>query len=386
MIFFFPVLSRAQEVNVVLKNSKVIVGRMIEEQSRYILIDTELGELKINRSNIDNITYNPFIKLNPSPETASSGETAQNGNEYIINDPVVVYLKNGTVVSGILLAKSLSMIMLQTEEGNLTIPKKDLGKIEYISREFEERGEVVIVHLDTGVQLKGNIYFEDTGNLTLDTEVGRLTLSKNKVRMIEYTGKNGPSDITLADQYANISMRRRNIPPRVDVFDLGYSSKYNANYGPGFGIGYSSHFSVSQEDGYNVSAVGGVSVNYFQLNEDNILKENTALSANLKGGALITTVSAGGQINVYPQATDAYDVLLSPLLEAHIVNRKLDQKYPSFPQFDKDESENEVKFGVGLKFGLEFSRYKIGLSYHHHFILGDSDFSRFLISYKNVLF
>jgi hypothetical protein len=135
-----------------------------------------------------------------------------------------------------------------------------------------------------------------------------------------------------------------------------------------------------------MTAVGGISVNYFQLNEDNILKENEALSASLKGGALITTFSAGAQMNIYPQTTDSYDILISPLLEAHVINRKLDQKYPSFPQFDKNESETDFKFGLGLKFGLEFSKYKVGLSYNYHFVIGDSDFSQILISYKNVLF
>ena len=53
---------------------------------------------------------------------------SQKGYKFVINDPVVVYLKNGSVVSGLLLAKSLDMVMLQTESGNLTIPKQDLIK------------------------------------------------------------------------------------------------------------------------------------------------------------------------------------------------------------------------------------------------------------------
>ena len=63
LTFAFSVGSFAQEVNVVLKNSKVIVGRVVEEKPDYVLVEYDLGQLKIYRQNIESITYNPFVKM-----------------------------------------------------------------------------------------------------------------------------------------------------------------------------------------------------------------------------------------------------------------------------------------------------------------------------------
>ena len=183
----------AQEVNVVLKNSKVIVGRIIEEKADYILLDFDLGQLKVDRQNIESISYNPFMSLGTKNDTGTTKINNDNskGYKFTLKDPVVVYFRNGNVVAGLLLAKSLNMVMLQTESGNLTIPKTELLKIEYISSEYAERGEIVIAYLNNGQRFEGNVYFEDSNDLTLDTELGRLTVPKNKLRTIEYTGKIG---------------------------------------------------------------------------------------------------------------------------------------------------------------------------------------------------
>ena len=59
----FSISLFAQDVNIVLKNSKVIVGRIIEEKPDYILLEYELGQLKVYRESVESISYNPFIKL-----------------------------------------------------------------------------------------------------------------------------------------------------------------------------------------------------------------------------------------------------------------------------------------------------------------------------------
>lgn len=388
LILLFSLSTFAQEVNIVLKNSKVIVGRVVEEQPEYILLNSELGQIKINRQNIESITYNPFIKMGTSKDEKSSDGNSQEGYKYIINDPVVIYLKNGNVVSGLLLAKSLNMIMLQTEAGNLTIPKKDLVKIEYISSEYAERGEIVIAHLNNGTQFEGNIYFEDSNNLTLDTQVGRLTLPKNNLRSIEYSGKTGISEISMADQYASLTVNQRYILPRYDVFEIGYSSKFGSKYGNGFGIGYRSRFNLIQLEGMNLSAVGGLSLNYFGLNKDNIISQNPSLTANLKGGAFITTLGAGGQLNIYPQTASFYDFFVAPMLEAHLIYKKLEQVYPSFPQFNSKETSTEFQLGVGIKFGVEFlfDAFRIGVNYNTHYIFGSDGFNRFSITFVKKIF
>lgn len=380
----------AQEVNIVLKNSKVIVGRIIEEQPEHILLDYELGQLKINRQNIESISYNPFIKMRSTDEKDIDilTDNSSDGLRFIINDPVVVYLRNGNVVSGLLLAKSLNMVMLQTESGNLTIPKRDLLRIEYISSEYAERGEIVIVRLNNGTRFEGNIYFEDAENLTLDTEVGRLTLPKNKLRTVEYTGKTGLSQTTLADQYAGMMVKSRYIQPRYDVIEAGYNSSFGNNFGPGFGAGYHSRFHLHQYEGLDISATGGISLNYFVLDEENLVTQNPSLQVNLKGGALITTVTAGGQLNIYPQSAGFYDFFVSPIVEGHLIYKTLEQKYPSFPQFDTKETSTEFKFGVGVKFGVEFvfDDFRIGLQYIMREVFDDNNFNQFGLTFTKTLF
>ena len=390
LTFGFSLSAFAQEVNIVLKNNKVVVGRVIEEKADYILLDYELGQLKIDRQNIESISYNPFIMLGEKSDNEapnSIDNNPQKGLKFVINDPVVVYLKNDKVVSGLLLAKSLDMIMLQTESGNLTIPKRDLLKIEYISSEYAERGDVVKVFLNNGTRFEGNIYFEDSKSLTLDTEVGRLTLPKTKLRSIEYTGKTGINETTLADQYANISVNKRYILPRYDVFELGYSANFGSDFAAGFGLGYQSRFSLAQFEGMNLSAIGGLGLNYFGLNKDNIVSQNPSLAIDLKGGAFITTIGAGAQLNIYPQTSSFYDFYVAPILEAHLVYTSLEQSYPSFPQFASKETKTEFKFGLGVRFGVEllFDSFKLGLQYHLHTIFGNDGFNQVSVSFvKNI--
>ncbi|MBE0550976.1 MAG: hypothetical protein IH619_01170, partial [Ignavibacterium sp.] len=371
-IFVFSAGTFAQEVSVVLKNSKVVVGRIVEEKPEYLILEYELGQLRVDRNSIETISYNPFVRPDYSDTYDNTEKEFSKAHKFSLKDPVVVYLRNGNIVAGLLLAKSLNMVMLQTESGNLTIPKRDLQKIEYISGEYAERGEIVIAYLNNGQRFEGNIYFEDSNDLSLDTELGRLTLPKNKLRSLEYTGKTGVSKLTMADQYLSTVINQRYILPRYDVIDVGYTTKFGSNFGPGFGLGYQSRFSIAQFEGLNLSAVGGLSLNYFALNEDNLIQQNPSLSANLKGGAFITTVGAGGQLNIYPQTSSFYDFYVAPMLEGHLIYTKLEQEYPSFPQFNTSETKTEFKFGLGVKFGAEFlfDSFRLGLQYNMHYIFG----------------
>ncbi|MBS4035377.1 MAG: hypothetical protein KGZ85_12980 [Ignavibacterium sp.] len=387
-LFMFSAGTFAQEVSVVLKNSKVVVGRIVEEKPEYLILDYELGQLRVDRNSIETISYNPFVRLDHSDTYDNTEKEFSKAQKFTLKDPVVVYLRNGNVVAGLLLAKSLNMIMLQTESGNLTIPKRDLQKIEYISGEYAERGEIVIAFLNNGQRFEGNIYFEDSNELSLDTELGRLTLPKNKLRSIEYTGKTGVSKLTMADQYLSAVINQRFIQPRYDVIDVGYTTKFGPNFGPGFGLGYQSRFSLAQFEGLNLSAVGGLSLNYFALNDDNIIQQNPTLAANLKGGAFITTIGAGGQLNIYPQTASFYDFYVAPMIESHLIYTRLEQEYPSFPQFNTSETKTEFKFGLGLRFGAEFlfDSFRLGLQYNMHYIFGTDGFNQFSLTFVKPLF
>jgi RNase P/RNase MRP subunit p29 len=387
-VFVFSAATFAQEVSVVLKNSKVVVGRIVEEKPEYLILDYELGQLRVDRNSIESISYNPFVRLDHSDIYDNTEKEFSKAHKFTLKDPVVVYLRNGNVVAGLLLAKSLNMVMLQTESGNLTIPKRDLQKIEYISGEYAERGEIVIAHLNNGQRFEGNIYFEDSNELSLDTELGRLTLPKNKLRTLEYTGKTGVSKLTMADQYLSAVINQRFILPRYDVIDVGYTTKFGSNFGPGFGLGYQSRFSIAQFEGLNLSAVAGLSLNYFVLNEDNIIQQNPTLNANLKGGAFITTVGAGGQLNIYPQTASFYDFYVAPMLEGHLIYLRLEQEYPSFPQFNTSETKTEFKLGLGVRFGAEFlfDSFKLGLQYNVHHIFGTDGFNQISLTFVKPLF
>lgn len=387
ILFLTNLISFAQDVSVVLKNSKVVYGRVVEEKPEHIILITDLGELKIDRSNIQAITFNPFIEIN-SPDSDNDYDKLVRAHKFSLKDPVVVYFRNGNVKSGILLAKSLDMVMLQTESGNLTVNKKDIQKIEYISSEYAERGEIVVAHLINGQRYQGNIYFEDSNELTLDTELGRLSIPKNKLRMIEYTGKKGSTQFTLADQYISATEIKRYLLPRYDVIDAGYTTKFGTIYGPGFGFGYQSRYTVKQFESFYISAVGGLALNYFVLNEENIIKRNPNLTANLRGGAFITTINAGGQLNIYPRATSFYDLYISPVLEGHIIYKSLEQEYPSFPQFNSSEKTTEFKPGIGIRFGAEFlfDSFAIGVHYNNHIIFGANGFNQYSITFVKQLF
>ncbi len=381
----------AQDVSVVLKNSKVVVGQIVEEKPDYLILDNDIGQIKIYRQNIESISYNPYVKLYGEHQSEQNNLAKMDSTRnylFSIKDPVVIYYKDGNVVSGLLLAKSLNMVILQTDAGILTIPKRDLLKIEYVSSEYAERGEVVIVKLNNGLSFEGNIYFENSDELTLDTELGRLTLPKSKLRSIEYTGETGVSNLTMAEQYTNLKIDKSFIFPRYDVIDVGYTSNFGALYGPGFGVGYQSRFSLAQYQGVNLSAIGGLSLNYFALAKDNILNENPNLNATLKGGSFITTIGAGAQANIYPQTASFYDFYIAPMLEGHLIYKSLTQEYSVFPQFNTSEKKTEFKFGIGLRFGVEFlfDSFGVGLHYNLHYIFGTDGFNQISVTFVKPLF
>jgi hypothetical protein len=379
----------AQSVSVVLKNSKVITGDIVEEKPDYIIVSNDIGQVKISRESMESINFNPFIKMKTSytpPEERSKKDTTQNGYKFILNDRVVVHLKNGNVVSGLLLAKSLDMIMIQTDVGNLTIPKKDLQLLEYVSNEYAERGEVVVVNLTNGSNLEGNIYYEDSDNLTVDTKIGRLTISKDNLRSIEYTGKTGFGETSLIDQYANVSIGRTLVQSRLDVISLGFSPGFGDNYKPGYSLGYENRFLLSESQGFYLSGLALFGLNYFTLNKDNFSISPIPVTA--KGGALITSIGGGASLTVYPQQSSFFEFYVSPFLEANLIYKKLDLTYPSFPSQNSAESNTEFKFGVGTKVGIDFlfSDFRIGASYDLHYIFGEEDFNRISLNFVKVLF
>lgn len=390
LTFAFSISALAQAVNIVLKNSKVVVGEIVKEDPDFVLISNDIGQTKIYRSSIESITYNPFIKMNSSLEGTHSTNGSQDSvkleNHSILNDRVVVHLKNGNVVSGLLLAKSINMVMIQTEVGNLTIPKKDLQMIEYVSSAYAERGEVVVINLTNGTNLEGNIYYEDSDNLSVDTKIGRLTLKKENLRSIVYTGKFGYGETSLIDQYSDVSAERSIVQPRLDVISLGISPGFGNDYKPGYGIEFSNRFLLSESKGFYLSGIGMIGVNYFPINQDIII--NSPVTAAVKGGALITSIAGGASLSVYPQQSSFFEFYVAPFLEANLIYKELDISFPSFPSSDTQVSETTFKFGAGTKIGIDFlfTNWRLGLSYDLHFVFGDEDYNRVSLNFVKEIF
>lgn len=395
-LIMFSVLSivSAQSVTIVLKNSKVVQGIVKTDNSDYILINNDTGELKINKLLIESITYKSLEQNSEndiySDDTNNKSSLLQNGlNNILLDDLVIIMLKNEDVVSGRLVAKSLNVIIVKTEAGSLTIPKRDIQKIEYLSSEYAERGEVVIAHLANQTHFEGNIYFEDSKILILDTKIGRLTIDKMNLRSLEYTGRTGQGDESLLSEYANaksIQTVRTLTDKRLDMLSLGYSPSFGASYETGFGIGYTSKFLISQMEGFYIAATGGLNLNYFLVNNDFFKDEIPEVTST--GGTFISTFSAGASFTLYQQASSKYEFYIAPQVEANIVYKSLKSEYPSFPSFDSKISTTDFIFGIGNKIGLDllFDNMKIGVSYNAHFLFGDEDFNTISLNLTQKLF
>lgn len=378
-----------QEVSVVLKNRNVVVGRILEEHPDHILVASEIGQVLVKRNTIETIRYEPFIRFEDSG--SGNGNTGKGtgdlpGARTVLNDRVVVHLRNGSVVSGLLLAKSLAMVMVQTDDGRLTIPKNDIKTVEYISSEYAERGEPVVVRLNSGTRLQGSIYYEDDKSLTMDTDNGRLTVEKNNLRSIEYSVQ--VAEREFAPRPIELPGVGRTVLPRLDDFELGYSSRFGSNFSPGFLAGYTARFLLAAFDGFYISGTGHISLGLFSLDDAAFSAGSTPAAATVKGGAFVTTMGVGPSLNLYPQTSAFYEFYITPSLEGHIIYKKLERSFPSFPALNSKVQETKFFFGVGNKVGLDFlvDDWRLGFSYNNHFIFGDEDYNRFSIHFVKKVF
>ena len=176
------------------------------------------------------------------------------------------------------------------------------------------------------------------------------------------------------------------VEKRLDMISLGYSPSFGADYGTGLGLNYASKFLLSQMDGFYISAMGGLNLNYFSLNKDNFSNEIPTVSAS--GATFITTISAGASFTLYQQASSKYEFYIAPQLEANIIYKSLTLEYPSYPAFDTKVSTTEFVFGIGNRIGFDmlFDDMKVGVSYDSHFLFGDEDFNTISLNFTKKLF
>lgn len=381
----------AQSVNIMLKNSKIIEGVVVKEEPLFLLIQNDIGEIKILRQNIESISYksseNDNSNENFNQDKIGNKNSISESNKTVLDDVVVVYLKNNEIISGKLIAKSLDMILVTTEAGSLTIPKRDIKIIEYVSTEYAERGEVVIAHLTNGTQFEGNIFYEDYQRLIINTKNGKLTIDKKNLRSIEYSEEEeGKAQETLVQQYTAVTNEQPIVSKRLDVVSVGYSPTYGTDYSNGLIIGYNDKFLLKQMTGFYISAIGGINLTYFPINKDNFTNELTPVTAS--GGAFITSITGGASLTLFQGSQSNYEFYIAPQVEANIVYKTLTKEYPSYPAFNEKITTTKFVFGIGNKFGLDImlNNSKVGISYDFHFLFGDDDYNTISLNYTTKLF
>lgn len=365
----------SQNAALFLKNGKSLEGRIVQETNDSITLANDLGEVKIRRMEVEKIYYSPLPNMTGLADSLLRQP---------LNDHVVVHLKNGEVVDGLLIAKSPTMIMVQADLGRFTVPKQDVKLVEYVSEPFAERGEAVRLTLTTGNRIDGYLYSEDRNALTLITNLGRLTIDKKDLRSIEYGASVKVRRPGLKQEYATTMalspFAAAPLQRRQDTFEAGYSSHFGANYATGGIIGYGNRYNLKTFQSFSLNAAGNLTLGAFTLNKNVISTTSVPGQIEAVGAAVVTTLGVGMPIHLYPTEGSAYEFFLTPQIETHLIYKTLKKSYPSFPSLDSEERTTDFRFGLGSRIGMEWSfaqKWKAGLSFNIHFIFGESDYNSF---------
>ena len=385
LIFFMsPLVITAlaqHEATVVLKNTKRIDGKIIEDVADYLVIVSDLGEVKIPRADIERVLYD--IEELKDTEAIEA-----------FKDHVIVHMQDGDVFDGILIAKGSTALIVKTELGRMTVPKQDIKVVEYVSKAYAERGEPVRVKLQNGQDLDGYLYHEDRNSLTLTTKTGRLTLEKENLRSISY---NVPVTFTRSgsqqDQYTATSLEDPyQVAPlrkRQDTFEFGYSSQFGENYASGGSFMYKKRFLLKDFNSFSFNLEGDLGFAGFSLNQ-NVLDDRAIPGAvSASGGAVVTTLGIGSPLHFFPSENAPYEFFITPIFETHLVYNSLTKEYPSFPTLNSEERDTNIRYGIGTQIGLEWAiarKWKVGISWNSHFLFGDSDFSTIALHVGTRLF
>ena len=401
LLLFSAGQAASKEVKVQLYNGKSMQGELVEENAEFVVLLTDLGQVKTRRSAIESILY-----LNRQ-ESREDGSSVDSLALQPLNDLVIVHFGNGETVTGQLISKSLDSILLQTELGRLTIPKKQVRLIEYIHTEFAERGEAVTARLTAGNLLQGYIFHEDRNSITLETNIGRLTLDKKQLRSLEYhtavepaklprltrsvLEERGGTAMTAAPVAASAPQSERSISvkKRQDSFLIGYAPSFGESYRNGIVAGYGNRYLIKTFNTFALHASAQLTMAFFSLNKELADLAEVPGSMTAKGGSMVTTLSLGTPIHFFPTENPSYVFFIRPALEPHLVYTSLKKSYPSFPQQNSDEKATEFRFGLGTELGLEWTlspKWSIGFSFGMHFIASEDDFNSFNISVGTQLY
>ncbi|PKL87330.1 MAG: hypothetical protein CVV23_15895 [Ignavibacteriae bacterium HGW-Ignavibacteriae-2] len=383
LLFLVPSLIFSSNGTIILKNGKVVQGEIVKEVASHLVVKTDLGEIRIERTKIEKIIYeNISNSISDSTSLNSDG----------LKDRVVVHYQNGDALDGILIAKSPTVILLQTEVGNLAIPKQDVKRLEYISKEFSERGETAIIELTSGATFEGFLYYEDAASLTIITKLGKLTIDKNDLRGIEYINKELDDiknvEASLLTQKETGVTFKEGLGTRTDILHLGYSPDLGSSFSTGYGVGYKSRFPLDRMEFISLYASTGLGLNVYSLDEANIQAEQGNANVSATGFAMVVSASVGVPIFLNPKSESSYQFYIAPALEANFVYRNLKKEFPSFPSLNSEIKESEFKFGIANEFGMDwnFSGFQVGISYNIHFVFSGDSFNEFKVNFIKTLF
>ena len=336
-----------QEATVVLKNTKRLDGKIIEDVADYVTIISDIGQVKIQRSDIERILYDiQWTVLDDKVE--------------VLNDHVIVHMNDGDVFDGLLLAKGSTALIVKTEMGRMTVPKVDIKVVEYVSKAYAERGEAVRIKLQSGQNLDGYLYHEDRNSLTLTTKNGRLTLDKASIRSISYNVPVAFSRTkatqeeymatSFEDPYQAMPLRKRQ-----DTFGLGYVSQFGEDYGSGARFVYKNRYLLKDFNSLSLNVEANLGVAAFSLNKS-VLDDRTIPGAvSASGGSVVSTIGVGTPIHFNPLENAPYTFFITPLFESHMVYKSLTKEYPSFPTLNSEERDTKIRYGIGTQIGLEWA-------------------------------
>jgi small nuclear ribonucleoprotein (snRNP)-like protein len=327
-----------------------------------------------------------LVLLSVSIAGAAEAQTPVPSDTTALRDQVVVYLKEGKIVDGVLIAKGRGIIVLLSADGRLTIPKTNIERIEYVGLPNSEKGERVRVELVNGRTYEGRVQRENATNLSLDTSFGTIDIDKAQLLTLRYVGT---PDYRSAGKGPTPPSSPRPHPgnTRSETWSLGYSSGFGTNFHGGYGLTYTRWAPIRSGPAVTVHGAGGMGLTYFGLNND-VKKKEIPGGVDASGRAVLWSLNAAVPLTFHPVDGGLYRFHIVPSISGTLVSRRFEMVYPSFPSNNLKESSTSLRFGVGLDFLFDFAlgeNNSLGFGFRQrHLSGGESNYSEVVLYWARL--
>ncbi len=114
-LIIFSVSIFSKEATIILKNGRVLDGIIIEEDKKNLIINCDLGKITLERDIVFSIIYKDDSKF-------------KNINEFVKKETIFNSKDRDNDIYCELLAKTETVIVVQTESEKLTVDKKNIKK------------------------------------------------------------------------------------------------------------------------------------------------------------------------------------------------------------------------------------------------------------------